>query len=54
MSAMQRSPRPSSMHPPENIERMAAGIPLTDAARPPWPRRIADWIRARLEVCASR
>ena len=39
-----------AMHPPENIERMAAGIPLTDADRAPWLRRITDWIRGRLEA----
>ena len=32
------------LHPPENIARMTAGVPLTDADRLPWLRRIATWI----------
>lgn len=32
------------LHPPENIVRMTAGVPLTDADRLPWLRRIATWI----------
>jgi gluconokinase len=40
------------LHPPENVEKMSAGIPLTDADRLPWLRKIAetidDW-RARRE-----
>jgi gluconokinase len=28
-------------HPPENVARMAAGIPLTDADRGPWLERLA-------------
>jgi gluconokinase len=31
-------------HPPENVEKMRAGIPLTDDDRWPWLRRLADWI----------
>src|SRR6202023_1082193 len=35
------------LHPPENVEKMSAGIPLTDADRLPWLRKIAqaidDW-----------
>jgi gluconokinase len=31
-------------HPPENVEKMRAGIPLTDEDRWPWLRRLADWI----------
>ena len=34
-------------HPAENIRKMRAGIPLTDADRWPWLRSIADWIGAR-------
>lgn len=38
------------LHPPENVEKMRAGRPLTDADRMPWLRKIAeeidDW-RAR-------
>jgi len=33
------------LHPPENVAKMAAGMPLTDADRRPWLERIADWIR---------
>jgi gluconokinase len=31
-------------HPPENVEKMRSGIPLTDEDRWPWLRRLADWI----------
>ena len=33
-------------HPPENVKRMAAGIPLTDADRAGWLRSLALRIRA--------
>ena len=36
-----------SIHPPPNIEKMAAGIPLTDADRRPWLEAIAAWIGER-------
>lgn len=29
-------------HPPDNIAKMSAGIPLTDADRAPWLRRLRD------------
>ena len=32
-------------HPPENVRRMAAGIPLTDADRPDWLLAIAERLR---------
>jgi gluconokinase len=32
------------LHPPENIAKMAAGIPLDDADRDPWLRTIASWL----------
>lgn len=32
-------------HPPENVERMAAGIPLTDADRGGWLRALAGQLR---------
>jgi carbohydrate kinase (thermoresistant glucokinase family) len=32
------------LHPPENVEKMSAGIPLTDADRLPWLRKIAETI----------
>jgi gluconokinase len=31
-------------HPPENVEKMRAGIPLDDEDRWPWLRRLAAWI----------
>ena len=31
-------------HPPENVAKMHAGIPLTDEDRWPWLRRLAGWI----------
>jgi gluconokinase len=35
------------MHSAEAVERMAAGIPLTDADRWPWLGRVAAWIEER-------
>ncbi|MCW2899665.1 MAG: carbohydrate kinase, thermoresistant glucokinase family [Streptosporangiaceae bacterium] len=35
-------------HPKANIEKMRAGIPLTDEDRMPWLRAIAKWIDERL------
>ncbi|GAA5125481.1 gluconokinase [Haloechinothrix salitolerans] len=34
-------------HPPANIDKMSAGLPLTDADRAPWLRAIRDWISER-------
>ena len=34
-----------TFHPPANIEKMSAGIPLTDDDRWPWLHAIAHWIR---------
>jgi gluconokinase len=34
-------------HPPSNVERMAAGIPLTDEDRRPWLQTLADLVGAR-------
>src|SRR4051812_4109374 len=31
-------------HPPANVEKMRAGIPLDDDDRWPWLRRLAAWI----------
>jgi gluconokinase len=39
-----------SLHPVANIEKMAAGIPLTDDDRWPWLARIADWVDAQLDT----
>ena len=35
-----------ALHPPENVAKMSAGTPLSDADRGPWLRRIADHIDA--------
>jgi carbohydrate kinase (thermoresistant glucokinase family) len=35
-------------HPPANIDKMRAGIPLTDADRLPWLRAIAAWMDERI------
>ena len=35
------------LHPPANIQKMHAGIPLDDTDREPWLRAVAAWIRAR-------
>lgn len=37
------------LHPPENVAKMTAGIPLTDEDRWPWLERVADWIREHVE-----
>jgi gluconokinase len=34
-------------HPPANVEKMRAGIPLDDADREPWLRALARWIGER-------
>jgi gluconokinase len=34
-------------HPPANVEKMAAGIPLTDEDRGPWLRALADLVAER-------
>jgi gluconokinase len=35
------------MHPPANVAKMAAGVPLDDSDRLPWLKRIAEWIADR-------
>jgi carbohydrate kinase (thermoresistant glucokinase family) len=35
------------LHPPANVEKMAAGLPLTDEDRGPWLRSLADVIAER-------
>jgi carbohydrate kinase (thermoresistant glucokinase family) len=40
------------MHPPANVAKMAAGLPLDDADRWPWLERIAAWIHQH--VAAGR
>ncbi len=37
-------------HSPENVAKMHAGTPLTDADRLPWLKSIAGWIAARLDA----
>ena len=32
-------------HPPANVEKMHAGIPLTDEDRRPWLDATADWMK---------
>ncbi|MQM28098.1 gluconokinase [Glycomyces albidus] len=34
------------LHTEANIAKMSAGVPLTDADREPWLRRVRDWISA--------
>ena len=36
-----------SFHPPENVAKMSAGVPLTDEDRWPWLAAIAAWIDER-------
>ena len=36
-----------ALHPQANIDKMTAGIPLTDADRGPWLDAVAAWIDAR-------
>jgi gluconokinase len=36
-----------AFHPPASVEKMHAGIPLTDADRWPWLRAIVAWMDAR-------
>ncbi|MEA5365680.1 gluconokinase [Amycolatopsis sp., V23-08] len=38
-----------TFHPQANIDKMTAGIALTDADRAPWLEAIAGWIRAHQE-----
>jgi gluconokinase len=36
-----------ALHPPDNVAKMAAGVPLTDTDRAPWLAAIGDWIAER-------
>ena len=38
-----------AFHPPANVEKMAAGIPLTDDDRAPWLGALVEAVRARRE-----
>jgi gluconokinase len=42
-----------SFHPPANIARMRAGLPLTDAERRPWLAAIAAWMDDRIAAGES-
>jgi len=37
-------------HPPENVAKMAAGVPLTDADRRPWLERLNEELRKRKDA----
>ena len=37
-------------HPPQNIAKMSAGVPLTDDDRAPWLATIAAWLAAHAET----
>lgn len=39
-----------AFHPPENIAKMSAGIPLMDADRAPWLARLAELLTNELEA----
>ncbi|WP_327118629.1 gluconokinase [Nocardia sp. NBC_01730] len=39
------------LHPRSNIEKMAAGIALTDEDRAPWLEAVRDWIQSRSGRC---
>jgi carbohydrate kinase (thermoresistant glucokinase family) len=39
-----------ALHPQANVDKMAAGHPLTDADRAPWLAKVADWVDARLDA----
>jgi len=41
------------LHPPANVQKMHAGIPLTDEDRAPWLAAIKLWIDARLAAGES-
>jgi gluconokinase len=38
-----------ALHPAANVERMGAGIPLTDDDRAPWLAAVAAWMDERLQ-----
>lgn len=38
------------LHPPANVDKMQAGIPLTDDDRWPWLDRVARWVDARVRM----
>jgi gluconokinase len=42
-----------AFHSPENVAKMAAGVPLTDADRWPWLHRVERWIGDQLRAGSS-
>jgi gluconokinase len=38
-----------ALHPQKNIDKMAAGHPLTDEDRYPWLEKVAEWVDQRLD-----
>jgi gluconokinase len=42
-----------ALHPPANVEKMAAGHPLTDDDRWPWLEKVAEWAEGRLDAGGS-
>ena len=42
-----------ALHPRANVDKMAAGRPLTDDDRWPWLARVADWIDERLDAAEN-
>lgn len=38
-----------ALHPQTNIDKMAAGHPLTDEDRYPWLEKVAEWVDRRLD-----
>jgi carbohydrate kinase (thermoresistant glucokinase family) len=42
-----------ALHPPANVAKMHAGIPLTDEDRKPWLAAIAGWIDRRIAAGGS-
>ena len=41
------------LHPPANIAKMRAGVPLTDADRWPWLRALGEWMDERIAAGES-
>jgi gluconokinase len=39
-----------ALHPQANVDKMAAGHPLTDEDRRPWLETVAEWIEEQLDV----
>lgn len=42
-----------AFHPPGNVEKMSAGLPLTDADRWPWLQAIGSWMDERIAAGES-